>query len=405
MKKLFALGSFAVAAFAGAVDAPKPTFTKDVAPIVFHRCVECHRAGEIAPMSFTTYKDIRPWAKAIKERVLTRAMPPWLADPHYGEFRNDRRLPQAEIDTIVAWVNAGAPEGEPKDLPPLPKFEDGWNIGKPDLVIDIGTDFEVPASGVVPYKYFRVPSGFTEDKWVEAAEIRPDKRSVVHHVIVFVQEPGDQNPVVRGDGSTLLVGFAPGEPPMRLEPGLAKLVRAGSNLVFQMHYTPDGKAATDRTYVGLRFAKEMPKHRAVTARALTFNFRIPPGDPNYEVKSTWTAKQDVRLIAFMPHMHLRGKDFKYTVVYPDGRDRVVLSVPRYDFNWQLVYELKQPIELPRGTRIDCVAHYDNSPNNKYNPDPTQEVRWGDQTWQEMMIGWFTYLVPAQPRAVATGAAP
>ena len=397
-----ALLSLGAAAFAAGAPAGV-TFTRDVAPIMFKRCVECHRAGEVAGIAFTSYKEVRPWAKAIKERVLTGAMPPWLADPHYGEFRNDRRLPKAEIDTIVAWVNAGAPEGPAKDMPALPQFTEGWNIGKPDAIFDIGTEFDVPAEGVVPYKYFTVPTHFTEDKWIQAAEIRPDKRSAVHHVIVFVQEPGGQS-FGAGEGGNLLVGFAPGEQPLRFEPGTAKLVKAGSSFRFQMHYTPDGKAVKDRSYVGLKFAKEPPKYRALTGRALNFAFKIPPNDPNYEVKSTFTAKQDVRLIGFMPHMHLRGKDFKYTVVYPDGRDQVLLSVPRYDFNWQLAYELGQPLDLPQGARIDCVAHFDNSPNNKYNPDPTKEVKWGDQTWEEMMIGWFTYTVPAAPPVSASAAA-
>jgi hypothetical protein len=375
------------------------TFTRDVAPIIYKRCVECHRAGEVAGIAFTSYKEVRPWAKSIKERVLTRSMPPWLADAHYGRFRNDRRLPQSEIDTIVAWVNAGAPEGRAKDLPPLPEFTAGWNIGKPDAVFDIGTDFDVPAEGIVPYKYFTVPTNFTADKWVEAAEIRPDKRSAVHHVIVFLQEPGARL-TGGGEGGNLLVGFAPGEQPVRFQPGTAKLLKAGSSFRFQMHYTPNGKAVKDRTYVGLKFAKEPPRFRAVTGRALNLAFKIPPNDPNYEVKSTYTAKDDIQLIGFMPHMHLRGKDFKYTIVYPDGREEVLLNVPKYDFNWQLAYEPYQPLDLPKGTRIDCVAHFDNSANNKYNPDPSKEVKWGDQTWEEMMIGWFTYTVPVGPSVAA-----
>ena len=377
------------------------TFTRDVAPVLYKRCVECHRAGEVAGIAFTTYKEVRPWAKAIKERVLTRTMPPWLADPHYGKFRNDRSLTQREIDTIAGWVDAGAPEGQAKDLPPLPRFADGWNIGKPDAVFDIGADFEVPAAGVVPYKYFTVPTNFTEDKWIEAAEIRPDKRSAVHHVIVFVQEPG--TPHLPGEGGNLLVGFAPGEQPVRFQPGTAKLVKAGSSFRFQMHYTPDGEAVKDRTYVGLKFAQEPPKYRAVTGRALNFTFKIPPHEPNHEVRSSYTARDDIRLIGFMPHMHLRGKDFKYTIVFPDGREEVLLSVPRYDFNWQLVYELQNPVDLPKGARIDCVAHFDNSANNKYNPDPAKEVKWGDQTWEEMMIGWVTVTTPVDT-ATATAAA-
>jgi hypothetical protein len=387
-------------AFPADVAGAKVTFTKDVAPILNTRCVECHRPGEVAPMAFTSYKEVRPWAKAIKERVVLRAMPPWLADPNHGEFLNDRRLSQQEIDTVVAWVNAGAPEGDARDLPPAPTFEAGWNIGKPDAVIDMGADFDVPPEGTVPYKYFRAPTNFAEDKWIQAAEIRPGRREVVHHVIVFIQEPGKQE-TGRGErGGALLVGFAPGEPPIRMQPGTAKLLKAGSTLLFQVHYTPNGKPVQDRSRIGLKFASEPPKYKAMVDKALNFVFRIPPGDPNFEVKSTWTAKDDVSMIELMPHMHWRGKDFKYTAVYPDGREQIILSVPKYDFNWQLRYVLKQPLLLPKGTRIDCVAHYDNSPNNKYNPDPTKEVRWGDQTWEEMMIGWFTYTVPNQQATVA-----
>jgi hypothetical protein len=398
--KTIAIGFLLTAcAFGATVNTIKPTWAKDVAPIVYNRCVECHRAGEVAPMAFTNYQEVRPWAKSIKERVVTRAMPPWLADPHFGAFRNDRRMSQQEIDTITAWVGAGAPEGDAKDLPALPKFEEGWNIGKPDLVLDLGTDFDVPAEGVVPYKYFRVPSGFAEDKWVQAAEIRPGARSAIHHVIVFILEPGQKG--ITGEGGDILTGVAPGEQPLQLQPGTAKLVKAGSTFMFQMHYTPNGKAATDRTRVGFKFASDPPQYRAMVGRALTFNFKIPPNDGNYEVKSNWVAKEDVDLQSLMPHMHLRGKDFKYTVTFPDGRQEVLLNVPRYDFNWQLGYELKQTMHLPKGTRIDCVAHFDNSVNNKYNPDPNKEVKWGDQTFEEMMIGFFGYVVPAQPAAAAS----
>ncbi len=372
------------------------TYSKDVAPILNRHCVECHRAGEVAPMVFTSYSAVRPWAKAIKEKVVTAAMPPWLADPHVGQFKNDRRLAQSEIETVVAWVNAGAPEGDAKDLPAAPHFLDGWNIGKPDLIIDYGKDFDVPASGVVEYKYFVVPTNFTEDKWIEAAEIRPQHRGVTHHINVFVVLPGES--VTNG---ALLTGYAPGVPPLRLEPGTAMLVKAGSSLLFQSHYTPNGTQVKDRSFVGLRFAKRAPALRSITDRAYNSRFRIPPGDPNYEVKSSWTAKEDADLFGLMPHMHFRGKDFRYTVVYPDGREEVILSVPKYDFNWQLGYELKTPLHLPKGTRIDCVAHFDNSPNNKWNPDPTKEVHWGDQTWDEMMIGFFLYKVPVTSVVQAT----
>ena len=376
----------------------KMTFTRDVAPIFYNRCVECHRPGEIAPMSLMTYNEARPWARSIKEKVVGRTMPPWLADPSYGHFENDRRLSQKEIDTISAWVDAGAPKGDDKDLPALPKFEQGWTLGKPDLVISLQEDVPVPADGVVPYKYFSVPTNFKEDRWVQAAEIRPGNRKVVHHIIVFVQEPGDKKTGGEGDGTARgfkLAGFAPGEQPKVFPKGTAKLIKAGSVLNFQMHYTPNGQPATDRSYIGLFFSKGPVEKKVLTGTATNAKFVIPPGDGNYEVKSSWTAKEDVRIVDLMPHMHLRGKDFTYTAVYPDGHSEVVLQVPKYDFNWQLLYRFKQPLFLPKGARLDCVAHFDNSSKNKYNPDPTKEVRWGPQTWEEMMIGWFDYVVDGE----------
>jgi hypothetical protein len=390
--RLLAVAAYAGSVFAATITTPAPTWSKDVAPIFYQRCAECHRAGEVAPMSLISYKDARPWAKAIRERVLTRAMPPWLADPAHGSFRNDRRLSDHEIETVKAWVDGGALEGDASQTPPPPQFQTGWNIGQPDQVFNIGVDYDVPATGTVAYKYFRVPTNFTEDKWVQAAEIRPDKRSVIHHIIVFIQEPGSKT-FLDGQRGTLLSGFAPGEPPLRFRSGTARLVKAGSTLVFQVHYTPNGTAAKDRSYIGLKFAPEPPKYRALTGFAINFGLRIPPGDGNYEARASYVAPEDVRVTGLMPHMHLRGKAFQYTVVYPDGRKEMILSVPKYDFNWQLTYELAEPLDLPKGARIDCVAWYDNSPNNKYNPDPSKEVSWGDQTWQEMMIGWFTYTVP------------
>jgi hypothetical protein len=383
------------------------TYTKEVAPILFQRCAECHRPGEVAPMSLLTYQQVRPWAKAIKEKVTARLMPPWLADPRYGHFRNERRLTDQEIATVAAWVDAGAPKGSDQDMPPQPAFVAGWQIGKPDVVIALQEEVPVPAEGVIPYKYFRVPTNFSEDKWVEAAEIRASNRSVVHHVIVFVLDPDQAASSAQGEGrglGTKLSGWAPGEQPRVYPPGTAKLIKAGSVLNFQMHYTPNGKPASDRTYIGLRFAKQLVQKKALTATALNATFRIPPGDPNYEVRSSWTAKEDVRLVDLMPHMHLRGKDFQYTVVYPDGRSEVILSVPKYDFNWQLVYQFRDPVPIPKGGRLECVAHFDNSANNKFNPDASKEVRWGPQTWEEMMIGWFDYILEADRGAAATSGA-
>jgi hypothetical protein len=374
-------------------DMPKVTFTKDVAPILFKNCVECHRPGEIGPMSLLSYQEVRPWAKAIRERVVERSMPPWSADPKIGKWANDPSLSPKEIDTIVTWVNAGAPKGDDKDLPAAPKFTEGWTIGQPDVVLEMPVEHTVPAEGTVPYLYFTIPTGFTEDKWIRALEIRPGNRAVVHHVIAFTQEPGAANASGRGEGSRgwgQLGGITPNKTGVVYAPGYARLIKKGSNIIFQMHYTTNGQVTKDRTKIGLIFATEPAKKLLVTGNALNARFAIPPGDPNYEVRSSATMKEDVYLTSFMPHMHVRGKDFTYTAVYPDGRSEVLLHVPKYDFNWQLTYLPKEPIRLPKGTRLECVAHFDNSARNKYNPDPSKEVRWGDQTWEEMMIGWFSY---------------
>ncbi|MDE3199053.1 MAG: thiol-disulfide isomerase, partial [Acidobacteriota bacterium] len=383
-----------------------PTYSKDIAPIVQQHCQSCHRPGEATPFSLTSYKEARPWASAIKEAVQLRKMPPWFADPQYGHFANDRTLPQKDIDTIVAWVSGGAPEGDPKDLPKPVHFVEGWNIGKPDLTVTMPAKYEIPASGTIDYQYVLIPLNLKKDVWIQGAEVRPGNRAVVHHVIAYVRPPGsnwmrDAQPGIpyvpkKGgeDGENeFLVGFAPGMPPITLPAGEGKLLRAGSDIVLQLHYTANGKAAEDRTTVGMVFAKEKPSKRVYTIAATTRKFAIPPGDPDYEVRSSFEFGADTQVSHLMPHMHLRGKDFEYTVLYPDGREEVILNVPKYDFNWQLNYEFKSPMELPKGTRIDCVAHYDNSPNNKYNPDPSKAVKWGDQTWEEMMIGWFSYTIP------------
>jgi mono/diheme cytochrome c family protein len=372
----------AMAAGSGDRTKGKVTFNKDVAPIFFNNCVQCHRSGEIAPMSLLSFKDARPWARSIKEKVVTGVMPPWHADPHYGEFSNDRRLSKKDIDTIVAWVDQGANEGIAKDLPPAPQFLDGWNIGKPDAVFYLPQEFAVPATGVVEYKYFNVPTGFKEDKWIQAAEIRPGVRGVVHHIIVFAQSPNSPQ--------RLIVGYAPGEQPAVISKGLAKKIPAGSTLTFQVHYTPNGTAAKDKSYVGFVFAKEPPRAEVVTRPIMNAKFAIPPGDPNYKVESTYTFTEDAHIHSLMPHMHFRGKDFMFKVTYPDGTSKLILSVPKYDFAWQTYYVLKEPLAAPKGTRVDCLAHFDNSEKNKYNPDPSKEVRWGDQTWEEMMIGWMSY---------------
>jgi mono/diheme cytochrome c family protein len=402
------------------------TFTKDVAPILYSSCATCHRPGEMAPMSLITYKEVRPWAKSIRERVLSREMPPWYADPNHGEFANDPRLTERQIETIRAWVDGGAQEGDPKVLPPAPKFTNtGWKFGEPDVVLSMTEEASIPADGTVPYRYFAVPTDFAEDKYVQFAEIKRGEPSVVHHVIVSVREPG-QGPLPppgeiragqqRGESQSgspdaaaarrersgnhrdaMLLGWAPGMSPLTLRPGNAKLVKKGSVLVFQMHYTANGRAAKDRTSIGLWFAKDPVEKRVIT-RGISTDPRklvIPAGDPNFESRSSLTFNEDVHLHMFMPHMHVRGKDFEYKLVYPDGKEKILLRVPKYDFNWQLTYFAKAPIAIPKGSRIDCLAHHDNSVDNRFNPDPTKEVRWGDQTWEEMMIGWIDYTIDSQ----------
>ena len=422
-----------------ATDPGAPTFTRDVAPIMFTKCASCHRPGEVAPMALLSFADARPWASAIKQKVSTRAMPPWHADPAHGTFRNDLRLSDREIDTIVKWVDGGAREGDPSALPALPKFPEGWQIGKPDAVFEMTQDFEIPASGEVAYQYFEVPTNFTEDKWMQAGEVRAGDRSHVHHIIVYVREPGRtvrpnvltvrpiinaaatqpapalervaaaavttaQRPIVPaaqgagrppGGGDAMLVNWAVGEDaPVHL-PGTAKRIPAGSTLIFQVHYTTNGKAGHDRSRVGLVFAKEPPQREIRTGLISNPVFAIPPGAGDHQVEAEATFSDDVKIWSMHPHMHLRGKDMTYTATYPDGRSEILLRVPKYDFGWQTDYWLAQPLSVPKGTKIRVSAHFDNSPANRANPDPKATVRWGDQTWEEMMIGFFTYTVESK----------
>ena len=380
------------------------TYSKDVAPILNNNCVSCHRPGEVAPMSLMSYKEVRPWAKAIREQVVNRVMPPWFADPKHGEFSNDCRLSDAQINTIKAWVEAGSPEGNRADLPEPPKFTQGWTIGKPDLVLSMVKEFSIPAEGSVPYQNFVVPTNFTEDRYVQFAEIRQGDRSHVHHIIINVRYPNssrgsrqgqavsnqDERPDRGEDSDGRLVGWAPGEAPLILRPGQAKLIKKGSDLIFQVHYTTNGEPGTDRSSVGLIFSKVPVEKRVVTAGASARELNIPPGEPNYESSGSYIFKEDSHIENLHPHMHFRGKDFLYRLIYPDGTAKTLLFVPRYDFGWQLTYFFKEPIAAPKGSRLECVAHHDNSERNKFNPDPTKLVTWGPQTWEEMMIGYFDY---------------
>jgi len=410
--KFLALVSIAGAAAWAANAGKDVTYHKDVEPIVQKHCQECHRSGEIAPFALMSYKDARPWAKAIKEDVLTKKMPPWFADPQYGHFADDRSLSKQEIEAITAWVDGGAKEGDPKDAPKPLTFTEGWNIPKPDIVLDMNT-FHIPAKGDIPYQYVVLPTKFDHDQWIQAAEARPSDRTVVHHVVIFVRDPSskwlrDAKPGVpfvppgggkdfnntSGGGNDILMIYTPGKIPEMWRPGLGKMIKAGSDLVLQIHYTVSGKETEDHTKVGMVFATEKPTERAVTIGGNNLGFKIPPGDPNFRVDAKNVFPNGATLLNFFPHMHLRGKAFEYRAVYPDGRTETLLRVPKYDFFWQLDYKLTEPLVIPPGTTIECTAWYDNSPNNPANPDPTATVRFGEQSWEEMMIGFYDVVIPA-----------
>ena len=413
-----------------------PTFAKDVAPILYKNCTSCHRPGEIGPMPLISYEDARPWAKAIRDEVSEGHMPPWHADPTHGKFLNDRSLSSGDRETLVKWANGGSPKGDVKDMPALPKFTDGWSIGTPDLVVSMPQPYKVPADGFVEYEYIEIPVDLKEDKWIQAMEVRPGNRAVVHHVIVYARPPqperrptgfrmGPGMEIPRGatGGSeaaeeprakgvsrfprpqrlgVTIGGFAPGNGVMAFAPGSAMLLRAGTTIVLQMHYTPNGEEASDQSKVGLFFAKEPPKTEMRFAALMNGNFVIPAGSTGQEVKAEMTTTQDVTLRSLLPHTHLRGKSWEYMAVYPDGRSETILSVPKYDFNWQTDYVFAEPLKLPKGTIIRASAKYDNSTANKSNPDPKVDVKWGDQTWEEMMFSAFVYSIDgAAPGAVIT----
>ena len=403
-----------------------PTFTKDVAPILYKNCANCHRPGEIAPMSLLTYSDARPWAKSIRDEVSDGTMPPWHADPKHGSFSNNRSLSQNDKDVLIRWANGGAPEGNPDDLPATPTFTDGWQLGPPDTILQLPVEYKVPADGFVEYEYFEIPTNFTEDKWLEGLEVRPGNRAVVHHVIVSMRPPKPERrptgfraatgmgvpagqsgsnsdaegapPRARGQSlfpapqrrGQAIGGFAPGYSHIKFEAGSAILIRAGATLVVQMHYTSNGTPQTDRTRIGLFLAKEAPKVEMRMGTLLNGKIDIPAGASDYSIAAEMTTTADVTLRQLLPHTHLRGKSWEYTATYPDGRTEVILSVPKYDFNWQTDYVFAEPLRLPKGTKIRAVAHYDNSAANKSNPDPKVNVKWGDQTWEEMMFTAFVY---------------
>jgi hypothetical protein len=413
---------------------PRPaasvTFNKDVLPILQKNCQNCHRPGQIAPMSLLTYKDARPWAKAIKDAVLTRKMPPWFADEKYGHVLNERKVKQSDVDVIGEWVDAGAPEGDAKDAPAAVRWpEDGWQI-KPDYIVE-GPTYEVPAKGTVEWTWFVVPGGFTKDTWVTSIEVLPSQQAVTHHVCLsyiqhtpevpyntamlprgVIQRDADGNEIrtpaaaqaAQGGGGAFpgIIGvlfsrsagtalieecYEPGRPPADFRPyQAAKLIPAGTDIAVNVHYTPNGKPVTDHVRIGFTLAKEPPKRRYIAMSTASpsdpAHFAIPPNDPNWEAPpAIATFDHDVELVGLMPHMHVRGKAARFDLEYPDGKKETILNIPRYDFNWQLWYDTS--IKIPKGTTMKVYAWYDNSANNKFNPNPNATVYYGDQTWEEM----------------------
>ncbi len=395
--------------------AATPTFNADILPIFESRCQQCHRPGQIAPMPLLTYRQTRPWAKSIRESVLTRKMPPWFADPRFGHFSNDRSLTKAEIDLVARWVDGGAPEGDPRDRPPARSWPDDWKIGKPDAVFEMPAPFQIAPQGAIEYQYVILATHFTEDKWIQKVEVRPTARDAVHHAVVYVREPGSDwlrgrpigqpfqlqstpghrpNPMSFTKSDILLV-YTPGNSMDTWPQGMAKKIPAGPDIVLQMHYTSSGKPKTDQTRIGLVFAPQKPAKAVYTLQLSNDRFVIPPGDSSYKVEVSGTLPNDALLLSLFPHMHLRGAGFEYMTVEPRGIVNMLLKVDHYDFNWQLTYRLTTPLFLKAGTRLLCNGYFDNSPNNPRNPDPAAEVRFGEQSWEEMMIGFFDVAVDSR----------
>jgi hypothetical protein len=451
---LFA-GSFAFAVSASAAPATVPTFSKDVAPIVFNNCATCHRAGEVAPMTLTSYEDVRPWAKVIKNKVVSREMPPWGADPaHSLKMRNDRSLTEAQIATIVAWADGGAPKGSDADLPPMPKFAEGWTFGRePDAILEMPVDFTIPAEGELGVQMFYSKVPWSEDKFAETLEIRPGNRAVVHHAGVFVVDIPEGATIVNGrlvmpdgkastdrgagaagraddtalPGANKLLSWVPGRGVDSHRADIGKRIPAGKYINWQIHYNPIGKATTDRTRLGIWFNKAQVTHELLirqagdalattkgglslyraegkeveytadegSTRRRSKTPNIPPYAEDWSLTGITPVTEDITLYAMSPHMHLRGKSLRWVVVFPDGREQTILDVPKFDFNWQIEYELEEPFKIPAGSKILGIGKYDNSPKNKWNPAPNLEVYWSEQSWDEMYQPFTLYSVDSQ----------
>jgi len=370
------------------------TYAEHVAPILNEHCVVCHHPGGIGPMSFVEAATVRNFAAMIKEVVSEKRMPPWHANPKHGNFKNDRSLSAEEIATISAWVDARTPMGNLDAAPAPPAFNTNWLIGEPDMVIPMPEEVTIQAEGSLPYQHFRTPTNFEKDMYVKAAEIRPGNHKVVHHIIIYNVSERDGNDPLDGSlgiGQGWIKGYAPGVGPLVLPEGAALKIPKGATLLWQVHYTPTGKEEKDRSELGLIFTDVAPKYEVKTGAPASRMLNIPAGDPNYETEGRYRFPEDATVFSLQPHMHLRGKSFRYTAKYPDGKTEILLDVPRFDFNWQNTYEFAEPKFMPKGTKITCEASFDNSAGNPANPDPTKNVEWGDQTWDEMMIGFFDFV--------------
>lgn len=374
------------------------TYASHVAKILNEHCIRCHRDGQIGPFAMSNYEEVSGWAEMIAEVVRDGRMPPWHADSRFGKWANDCSLSAEDRQILLDWVAAGAPAGDLATAPQAPAFVEGWQLPRqPELVFSITErPVKVRASGDVKYTYFVVDPKLTEDKWVRAAELRPGNLRVVHHILCFLRPRGSEGLGGNGEGlDGFLCGYVPGMLPLELPAGMAKRIPKDSELVFQVHYTPIGSPQEDQSQLGLVFANaDEITHEVVTTSAVNPRIEIPPGKKGHE-ETAWNRRAlgDWPIISLMPHLHLRGQAFKYEAVYADGRRETLLDVPNYDFNWQTSYLAAEPLRLPQGTRIFCTAAYDNSPGNLNNPDPTSRVRWGDQTWEEMMIGYFDVAIP------------